>query len=334
MTWICSGIGCVAGFLVALIIKIILPRLEIRKINQKVVEEESALQEKNRLLQDTNRQLDAKISKQQSDLLEMGRKIEENTHDILAAAQLKAEEYYQTQINSVNEKLDLALEKKSIEYQQAENDYRKDYEELLRELTQEYTNLARNLQNKNETLLQETNAAAARLKELQATVDAAVEANIRAEKMRTSSGFYQVQIPESDLWEIKKLREVEPYLRDKEALNKVIWKVYYEKPTSDLIGRVLGAGCRTGIYKITELATGKCYVGQARDVAVRWKQHIKRGVGAEAPTRNKLYPAMREAGVENFSFELVEECAAAKLDEREDYWQDYFQAKVYGFSIK
>jgi hypothetical protein len=29
-------------------------------------------------------------------------------------------------------------------------------------------------------------------------------------------------------------------LRNKEALNKVIWKVFYEKPTTDLIGRVIG----------------------------------------------------------------------------------------------
>jgi hypothetical protein len=31
-----------------------------------------------------------------------------------------------------------------------------------------------------------------------------------------------------------------PYLRDPEALNKVIWKIYYEKPYTDLIGRVVG----------------------------------------------------------------------------------------------
>jgi hypothetical protein len=116
------------------------------------------------------------------------------------------------------------------------------------------------------------------------------------------------------------LRTVEPYLRDKEPLNKVIWKVYYEKPTTDMIGRVVGSGIHTGIYKITEIETGKCYVGQAANIADRWKQHIKRGVGAEAPTRNKLYPAMNAIGPENFTFEIIEECDRAKLDAREDYW--------------
>ena len=77
-----------------------------------------------------------------------------------------------------------------------------------------------------------------------------------------------------------------------------------------------------------------CYVGQAVDIASRWKQHIKRGIGAETPTRNKLYPAMLALGVENFSFEIVEECSRDMLNDREDYWQEYFHAKDFGYSIK
>lgn len=70
------------------------------------------------------------------------------------------------------------------------------------------------------------------------------------------------------------------------------------------------------------------------NLADRWKQHIKRGVGADAPTRNKLYPAMRELGPENFTFEVIEECERSLLDSREDYWQEYFKAKEFGYSIK
>jgi hypothetical protein len=54
-----------------------------------------------------------------------------------------------------------------------------------------------------------------------------------------------------DVEEIKKLKSIIPYLRDSEPLNKVIWKVYYEKPYTDLIGRVVGSKVKSGIYKIT-----------------------------------------------------------------------------------
>ncbi|MBE6148286.1 MAG: GIY-YIG nuclease family protein [Firmicutes bacterium] len=123
-------------------------------------------------------------------------------------------------------------------------------------------------------------------------------------------------------------------MRNAEPINKVIWKVYYEKPYTDLIGRVIGSGVHTGIYKITNMENNMCYVGQAANLSERWRQHIKRGVGAEAPTRNKLYPAMEEFGVENFTFEVIEECDRAKLDAQEDYWQEYFKAKEFGYSIK
>lgn len=43
---------------------------------------------------------------------------------------------------------------------------------------------------------------------------------------------------------------------------------------------------------------------------------------------------MKAIGVENFSFEVIEECERSKLDEREDYWQDFFKAKEFGYSIK
>ena len=39
-------------------------------------------------------------------------------------------------------------------------------------------------------------------------------------------------------------------------------------------------------------------------------------------------------GVENFTFEIIEECEREKLDEREQYWQEYFQARSFGYSIK
>jgi hypothetical protein len=68
-------------------------------------------------------------------------------------------------------------------------------------------------------------------------------------------------LPDVDIEEITKLREVTVLLRDSEPLNKVIWKVYYEKPYTDLIGRVVGTGVHTGIYKITNIKSQKCYVG-------------------------------------------------------------------------
>ena len=152
--------------------------------------------------------------------------------------------------------------------------------------------------------------------------------------MSEQSGFYRLQLSELDIEEIKKLREVELYLRDPRPLNKVIWSVYYEHPYTDMVGRVVGSGRHTGIYKLTNLNNGMTYVGQATNFADRWKQHIKCAIGAENAPNNKLYPAMREAGPENFTFEIIEECLPEELNEREQYWQEFYKAKEFGYSVR
>ena len=226
-----------------------------------------------------------------------------------------------------NEKMSNASEAMSKQYEQAKQIAENDYLETLKDCANSFTSQINDKKNELKKVQDE-------LTDLVQKLNSAVEANKRAEEIKQKQDFYRLQLTTIDLDEIKRLREVEPYLREKEPLNKVIWKVYYEKPYTDLIGRVVGTGIHTGIYKITNIENQMCYVGQAVNIADRWKQHIKCGIGAEVPTRNKLYPAMLEVGVENFTFEIVEECDKSKLNEREDYWQEFFHAKDFGYSIK
>lgn len=236
--------------------------------------------------------------------------------------------------DSVNEYRDkcVALINKEIneiqqKYENAEADYEQQYLATMADMVGAY-------RDKISASKDEYWKLVSQLDDLQRKVDAAVEAAKRAEEMENKQEYYRLQLSKEDLDEIYRLQEIVPFLRSPEPLNKVIYKMYYEKPYTDLIGRVVGSGVHCGIYKITNIKNKMCYVGQAVNIAERWRQHIKRGVGAEAATRNKLYPAMKIYGVENFTFEIVEECERSLLNEREDYWQDYFKAKEFGYSIK
>lgn len=249
--------------------------------------------------------------------LEQSRKDAENT----------AKTFLKQQMELAQEQLDRSLEIIAAKYQEDENACKEHYLQMAKECAEDFQVEMNNLTH-DYTILQQA------FSELKLNVDTAVAASKREEEKRQEKNFYRLVLPESDLNEIAQLRAVEPFLRDKEALNKVIWKVYYEKPYTDMIGRVVGQKVKTGIYKITNLENQMCYVGQAADIASRWKQHIKRGLGAEPPTRNKLYPVMQSVGVENFTFEIIEECDRDKLDAQEDYWQEYFHAKDFGYSIK
>ncbi len=238
-----------------------------------------------------------------------------------------AELFYKTNMELATTAFENDVEKQRLRYLEIISEYQAELDAAMQEGASSFAN---EMQAKREELANLDSD----IHNMRSIAAAAVDSAKRAEEMRQQADFYKLQLSAEDLHEIEMLRNIAPYLRDKEPLNKVIWKVYYEKPTTDLIGRVVGSEIKTGIYKITNLQNGMCYVGQAVNISDRWKQHIKRGVGADAPTRNKLYPAMLALGVENFSFEVVECCERAKLDEREDYWQDYFKAKEFGYSIK
>lgn len=234
---------------------------------------------------------------------------------------------YQKSYDLASAEMELSAEKLSEEFQQAQENVKQEYLNTLTDCVKDFTFEIENKQK-------ELNKIENQLKDIQNKVDNAVEAAKRAEELRQEKDFYKLQLSDIDIQEIEKLREVASYLRDSEPLNKVIWKVYYEKPYTDLIGRIIGNNVYSGIYKITNIENEMCYVGQAVNIADRWKQHIKRGIGAETPTKNKLYPAMQKYGVENFTFEIIEKCDKKLLNEREDYWQEFFHAKDFGYSIK
>ena len=236
--------------------------------------------------------------------------------------------------DSVNEYRDkcVALINKEIneiqqKYENAEADYEQQYLATMADMVKTY-------RDKISASKDEYWKLVSQLDDLQRKVDAAVEAAKREEEMANKQEYYRLQLSKEDLDEICRLQEIVPFLRSPEPLYKVIYKMYYEKPYTDLVGRVVGSGVHCGIYKITNLQNKMCYIGQSANIAERWRQHIKRGVGAETATRNKLYTAMKVYGVENFTFEIIEECERSLLNERESYWQDYFKAKEFGYSIR
>ena len=290
-----------------------------KSLNCQIRSELANAQKDLQLAYEEKEKLDTSYKKSKSELDEVLQSIQE--------CKINAEKIYNKVTNDTQDAMDRELERISLEFQKAREDCIDEYHKAIADYNADMTaKMAEKEQEYHDIII--------KIEESRKISNAAVEANKRAAKMEEEKDFYKLNLSDKDKEEIKKLRAILPQLSNAEPLNKVIWKVYYENPYTDLIGRVVGSGIHCGIYKITNLENGMCYVGQAVNIADRWKQHIKRGIGAEAPTRNKLYPAMLSIGVENFSFEIIEECDRSKLNEREDYWQEFFKAKEFGYSIK
>lgn len=80
-----------------------------------------------------------------------------------------------------------------------------------------------------------------------------------------------------------------------------------------------------GIYKITNIINGKCYIGQSKNIEQRFKEHQYHKqtiVGSEI----ELY------GLENFKFEVLEECDEARLDQLEEYYIKKYDSIKKGYN--
>ncbi len=86
-----------------------------------------------------------------------------------------------------------------------------------------------------------------------------------------------------------------------------------------------------GIYKITNKVNGKIYIGQSINIEQRWIDHKKRSKRYKTP----LYEEIRKYGLDNFIFEVIEECSLELLNDKENFWIKYYNStdKNKGYNI-
>lgn len=176
----------------------------------------------------------------------------------------------------------------------------------------------------------------AKIIEAKNEVNNLIEQFKKDEEARKESDFYRINISNEVKEDINKIKSIAAQLRNPLVLYKLIWKEYYESAFNQMCGRVLGENAdKIGIYKITNTKNNMCYIGQTKaGFKNRWRTHAKRGVRAEEATNNRLYQAMWEEGLENFTFQIVEICEPDKLTERERFFIDFYQSKNYGYNSK
>ena len=158
------------------------------------------------------------------------------------------------------------------------------------------------------------------------------EAQIREQEIADDIEKYSLNISENELTDIYILEQIKPKLNQPRILSMLIWSTFYQKPMTSLCNNLLGLKPVCGIYKITNQKDQLSYIGQSVDIAKRWKEHAKSGLGIDTPAGNKLYKAILKDGLNSFSWELLETCERDELDEKEQYYIDLYQTKDYGYN--
>lgn len=82
-----------------------------------------------------------------------------------------------------------------------------------------------------------------------------------------------------------------------------------------------------GIYKITNKINNKIYIGQSVHIHRRFLEHCRNN-------KTAIDAAIAEYGKENFLFEIIEECSKEELNQKEQYWIQYYNSVVpYGYNV-
>lgn len=96
---------------------------------------------------------------------------------------------------------------------------------------------------------------------------------------------------------------------------------------------------KTYIYLYTNKINNKKYIGQTNNVERRKREHKSNAFNEKSVNYNAiLHKAFRKYGYENFDFEILEEIEnndSNYIDEREQYWIDFYKTLIteFGYNI-
>lgn len=278
----------------------------IKKINTEIENKNKEIEEQNKRLKNENKDLLIAKEKEIKKLTEITDSVEEEKQKRIKIAQKE----YEDCINRI---------KKDYE------DEKIDWEESKKLLQESYASL-------QDKTLQNLKLEEEELNKVRSTRAAAQEALLKEKEIKENKDFYCLPISVADKNDIQVLERIKKDLNKPRILSMLIWSTYFQKQMTALCNNVLGTKTVCGIYKITNQITNECYIGQSVDIAKRWKDHAKCGLGIDTPAGNKLYKAMQEQGIWNFSWELLEQCPREDLDKKEKTYIELYMSNDFGYN--
>lgn len=144
--------------------------------------------------------------------------------------------------------------------------------------------------------------------------------------------YYTIQLPEEYQEDIEfLLTTVAAKVQHPDIISKLVWSEYV-KPNLDETFKRIDIHAEPGIYKLTSLETGKCYVGKSTNVKTRIADHFKSVVGIKSIADQAVHHAILKEGFWNWMIEIITYCDKDKLSELEKYYIDFFKAQEFGYN--
>lgn len=152
------------------------------------------------------------------------------------------------------------------------------------------------------------------------------------EKDKQAKLFYTIQLPDEYKDDIEfLLTTVSAKVNHPDIISKLVWAEYV-KPNLDDTFKRIEIKAEPGIYKITNIDTGKCYIGKSTNVKTRIADHFKSSIGFRSIADQAVHHAILKEGFWNWAIEVITYCDKERLNELEKYYIDFFKAQQHGYN--
>ena len=144
--------------------------------------------------------------------------------------------------------------------------------------------------------------------------------------------YYTIQVPDDYKDDINFLiTQVSQQIKHPDIINKLVWAEYVKPYIDDTFKRA-GIEDKPGIYKLTFIGNGKCYIGKSTNIKKRITDHIKSSIGISTIADQAVHHQIWRTGFWNWTIEPIIYCEKERLNELEKYYINFFKSQEYGFN--
>lgn len=256
----------------------------------------------------------------------------------------KVQNKYREELNKKTEDLNLYFEhQKNTRQSEMDTDFERLWREKEENLEAKYNKMAREELEKEEKFKQQTQEIIEAAKKSQDNIladtlyqqqryEALLEPLRQYEKKLQERLYYTIQVPDEYKDDINFLiTTVSQKVQHPDIINKLVWAEYV-KPYIDETFKRACIEDKPGIYKITNINNGKCYIGKSTNIKKRLTDHFKASIGISSISWQAVHDAILKEGFWNWTIEPIIYCEKDKLSELEKYYISFFKSNIYGFN--
>ena len=152
------------------------------------------------------------------------------------------------------------------------------------------------------------------------------------EKEQQEKLFYTIQVPDEYKEDINFLiTTVSQKVQHPDIINKLVWAEYV-KPYIDETFKRVGIKDEAGIYKITNIESGKCYIGKSTNIKKRLTDHFKSSIGIKTIADQAVHHEIWKTGFWNWTIEPIIYCDKDELNDLEKYYIEFFKSQEFGYN--